>query len=101
MTLRKQRLAMLIAAALTALAALLGLVFATLVSGGMTRPVRRLLEGVRAIESGHLDETLARHLEGRDRPLDHRLQPDGRAVAPQGAYPRDLRQMSTRASSKD
>ena len=58
MTVRKQRLAMLIAAVLTALAALLGLVFATLVSGGMTRPVRRLLEGVRAIESGHLDETL-------------------------------------------
>ena len=34
-----------------------------------------------------------RHLEGRDRPLDHRLQPDGRAVAPQGAHPRDLRQI--------
>jgi adenylate cyclase len=58
MTVRKQRLAMLIAAVLTALAAMLGLVFATLVSSGMTRPVRRLLEGVRAIESGHLDETL-------------------------------------------
>ena len=58
MTVRKQRLAMLIAAVLTALAALLGLVFATLVSSGMARPVRRLLEGVRAIESGHLDETL-------------------------------------------
>ena len=58
MTVRKQRLAMLIAAVLTALAALLGLVFATLVSSGMTRPVRRLLEGVRAIEAGHLDETL-------------------------------------------
>ena len=62
MTVRKQRQAMLIAAVLTALAALLGLVFATLVSSGMARPVRRLLEGARAIEAGHLDETLARHL---------------------------------------
>ena len=55
---RKQRQAMWIAAVLTALAALLGLVFATLVSGGMTRPVR-LLEGTRAVEAGNLDETLA------------------------------------------
>jgi len=58
MTVRKQRLAMLIASVLTALAAILGLVFATLVSSGMTRPVRRLLEGARAVEAGHLDETL-------------------------------------------
>jgi adenylate cyclase len=29
-----------------------------LVSGGMTRPVRRLLEGTRAVEAGHLDQTL-------------------------------------------
>ena len=48
MTVRKQRLAMLIAAVLTALAAMLGLIFATLVSSGMTRPVRRLLEGVQS-----------------------------------------------------
>jgi nitrogen fixation/metabolism regulation signal transduction histidine kinase len=58
-TLHKQRQAMLISAVLTALAAILGLVFATLVSSGMTRPVRRLLEGARAVEAGHLDETLA------------------------------------------
>ena len=57
-TVQKQRQAMVIAAVLTALAAALGLVFAVLVSGGMTRPVRRLLEGTRAIEAGHLDETL-------------------------------------------
>jgi len=49
---------MLISVVLTALAALLGLVFATLVSTGMTRPVRRLLEGTRAVEAGKLDETI-------------------------------------------
>ena len=57
-TVHKQRQAMLIAAILTALAAALGLVFAALVSSGMARPVRRLLEGARAVEAGHLDETL-------------------------------------------
>ncbi len=57
-TVQKQRQAMVIAAVLTALAAALGLVFAVLVSGGMTRPVRRLLEGTRAVEAGHLDQTL-------------------------------------------
>jgi class 3 adenylate cyclase len=57
-TVHKQRQAMLIAAILTALAAALGLVFAALVSSGMARPVRRLLEGARAVEAGRLDETL-------------------------------------------
>ena len=57
-TVQKQRQAMAIAAILTALAAALGLVFAVLVSSGMARPVRRLLEGARAVEAGHLDETL-------------------------------------------
>lgn len=59
MTVSKQRQAMLIAAVVTALAALLGLVFALLVSGGIARPVRRLLEGTRAVEAGNLDQTLA------------------------------------------
>jgi adenylate cyclase len=58
MTVHKQRQAMLIAAILTALAAALGFVFAGLVSSGMARPVRRLLEGARAVEAGRLDETL-------------------------------------------
>jgi HAMP domain-containing protein len=57
-TVHKQRQAMLIAAILTALAAAVGLVFAALVSSGMARPVRRLLEGARAVEAGRLDETL-------------------------------------------
>jgi len=58
MTVHKQRQAMLIAAVLTALAAALGFVFAALVSSGMARPVRRLLEGARAVEAGRLDATL-------------------------------------------
>src|SRR4029450_11814481 len=57
MTVHKQHQAILIAAILTALAAGLGLVFAALVSSGMARPVRRLLEGARAVEEGRLDET--------------------------------------------
>jgi class 3 adenylate cyclase len=57
-TLRNQHQVILISVVLTALAALLGLVFATLVSTGMIRPVRRLLEGTRAVEAGKLDETI-------------------------------------------
>jgi class 3 adenylate cyclase len=59
MTVRKQNQVMLISVALTLLAAILGLVFAMLVSAGVTRPVRRLLEGARAVEAGRLDATLA------------------------------------------
>ena len=47
-----------IAAALTAIAAILGVLFSVLVSTSMARPVRRLLEGTRAVEAGNLDETL-------------------------------------------
>jgi adenylate cyclase len=57
-TVHKQRQAMIIAAILTSLAAALGLLFAALVSSGMVRPVRRLLEGAHAVEAGRLDETL-------------------------------------------
>ena len=58
LTTRKQTQVMIIAAILTLLAAILGLVFAALVSAGVTRPVRRLLEGARAVEAGKLDGTL-------------------------------------------
>jgi class 3 adenylate cyclase len=54
-TVRKQQAVLLIAVVLTALAALLGLVFAIIVSTGLTRPVRRLLERTRAVEAGRLD----------------------------------------------
>jgi class 3 adenylate cyclase len=57
LTVAKQNQVMLISVALTVIAAILGLVFAMLVSAGMTRPVRRLLEGARAVEAGNLDGT--------------------------------------------
>ncbi len=58
LTTRKQNQVMIIAALLTLLAAILGLVFSALVSAGVTRPVRRLLEGAKAVEAGDLDGTL-------------------------------------------
>jgi adenylate cyclase len=58
MTVQTQHQVMLISVALTVLAAILGLVFAALVSTGVTRPVRRLLEGAKAVEAGNLDGTL-------------------------------------------
>ena len=54
-TMRDQQRAIIISAVLTGLAAILGLVFAILVSGGITKPVRKLLEGTRAVEAGKLD----------------------------------------------
>jgi class 3 adenylate cyclase len=56
LTTQQQRRVTLIAAFLTLLAAVLGLVFSLLVSAGVTRPVRRLLEGAKAVEAGNLDE---------------------------------------------
>ena len=57
-TLQRQHEVIRIAAALTAIAAILGVLFSVLVSTSMARPVRRLLEGTRAVEAGNLDETL-------------------------------------------
>ena len=57
-TLQRQHEVIWIAAALTAIAAILGVLFSVLVSTSMARPVRRLLEGTRAVEAGNLDETL-------------------------------------------
>lgn len=56
---RTQHQVMMIAAALTLFAAALGVVFSILVSNGVTVPVRRLLEGTRAVEAGQLDEIIA------------------------------------------
>lgn len=56
LTTQNQRRVTLIAAFLTLLAAVLGLVFSLLVSAGVTRPVRRLLEGAKAVEAGNLNE---------------------------------------------
>ena len=41
-----------------ALAAIIGLIFANLVSGGIIRSVRQLLEGTRAVEAGQLDQSI-------------------------------------------
>ena len=56
--LHNQQHAILITIVVTALAAALGLLFAILVSGGITRPVRLLLEGTREVEAGHLDRSI-------------------------------------------
>ena len=54
----EQTQAVLISMIVTALAAIVGLVFANLVSGGISRPVRKLLEGTRAVEAGRLDQSI-------------------------------------------
>ena len=55
---RDQQRLVLITIIVTAIAAILGLTFAYLVSGGITRPVQLLLEGTRAVEAGHLDRSI-------------------------------------------
>jgi len=54
----EQTQAVLISMIVTVLAAIVGLVFANLVGGGISRPVRKLLEGTRAVEAGHLDQSI-------------------------------------------
>jgi class 3 adenylate cyclase/ABC-type sugar transport system permease subunit len=56
---RNQWQTMVISAILTALAATIGLGFAWLVSSGISRPVRQLLEGTRDIEAGRLDRPIS------------------------------------------
>jgi class 3 adenylate cyclase len=57
-TMQEEHRILLISTVLTALAAMLGWTFSALVSTGISRPVRRLLEGTRAVEAGHLDESI-------------------------------------------
>jgi adenylate cyclase len=54
-TRRSQARVIVIGAVLTALAAALGLGAAAIISGGLVRPLRRLLEGARAVEAGRLE----------------------------------------------
>src|SRR5712671_6020211 len=54
----EQSQAVLISAIATILAAIVGLIFANLVSGGIIRSVRQLLEGTRAVEAGQLDQSI-------------------------------------------
>ena len=53
-----QRETIIISAIVTALAAMLGFVFAYLVSSGITRPVLLLLAGTREVEAGRLDGSI-------------------------------------------
>jgi class 3 adenylate cyclase len=57
-TMRDQQRTIAISAVLTGLAAILGLMFSLFVSSGITRPVRRLLDGTRAVEAGRLDGSI-------------------------------------------
>ncbi|WP_222597989.1 HAMP domain-containing protein, partial [Neisseria gonorrhoeae] len=54
-----QQRAIIISGVVTAIAAILGFVFAMLVGSGITRPVMRLLEGTREVEAGRLDGSIA------------------------------------------
>ncbi len=54
----EQTRAVVISAIVTGLAAIVGLIFANLVSGGIIRSVRQLLEGTRAVEAGDLEQSI-------------------------------------------
>src|SRR5262249_36941261 len=53
-----QRQTLIISGIVTAIAAALGLVFASLVAGGIARPVRELLEGAREVGAGHFGQPI-------------------------------------------
>jgi class 3 adenylate cyclase len=57
-TMRNQNTAIVISVILTVLASVVGLLFSFFVSTGITRPVRRLLDGTRAVEAGRLDGSI-------------------------------------------
>ena len=98
-TLQRQRDVIWIAAALTALAAILGLVFSVLVSTGMARPVRQLLEGTRG-RSGRPGQTLV--TTSRDE-IGHLTAAFNRMVEQlrsRSAFAKHSANISTRASSK-
>jgi adenylate cyclase len=54
----RQHQAIVISGIVTLLAAIVGFVFALLVSSGITRPVRLLLAGTREVEAGRFDKTI-------------------------------------------
>ena len=98
--LRNQRHAIFITIAVTALAAALGLLFAMLVSGGITRPVRLLLEGTREVEAGHLDRSIKVITRDEIGQLSARSTAWWSNCATKSASARRLADMSTRALSK-
>jgi adenylate cyclase len=54
-----QQRTILISGIVTALAAVLGFVFAMMVGSGITKPVLQLLQGTREVEAGRLDQSIA------------------------------------------
>ncbi|MCS3759836.1 adenylate/guanylate cyclase domain-containing protein [Bradyrhizobium centrosematis] len=54
----RQHQAIVVSGVVTLLAAIVGLIFALLVSSGITRPVRLLLAGAREVEAGRFDKTI-------------------------------------------
>jgi class 3 adenylate cyclase len=54
----EQTQAVMTSAIVTLLSAIVGLIFANLISGGIIRSVRQLLEGTRAVEAGHLNQSI-------------------------------------------
>ena len=54
----RQHQAIVVSAVVTLLAAIVGFVFALLVSSGITRPVRLLLAGTREVEAGRFDKAI-------------------------------------------
>jgi class 3 adenylate cyclase len=58
-TIRSEQVhAVLISAVVSLLAAIVGLIFSNLVSGGIIHSVRKLLDGTRAVEAGRLDQSI-------------------------------------------
>jgi adenylate cyclase len=55
---RQQQQAIWISAIVTAIASVLGFVFAMMIGSGITGPVLRLLEGTREVEAGRLDQSI-------------------------------------------
>ena len=56
---RQQQQAIWISAIVTAIASVLGFVFAMMIGSGITGPVLRLLEGTREVEAGRLDQSIS------------------------------------------
>jgi adenylate cyclase len=56
---QQQNQAIIISAAVTGIAAILGFVFAMMVGSNITGPVLRLLEGTRQVEAGRLDHSIS------------------------------------------
>lgn len=86
----EQTQAVMTSAIVTLLAAVVGLIFANLVSGGIVRSVRQLLEGTRAVGAGRLDQSI-NVTTGDEIGQLCCVQPDGCATARQPARQGNVR----------